>query len=150
MDFNLIGSSVAIVIYLIFGGIFTGVSLFGIIRGIRSRDWTLVEGKVLGTEIKRDSDGDYSTELICCYDVDGQVHQVTETFTFTFPTKENAIRVQEKYPNGMPVPVWHDPTHPATAVLKQGSRWGQWFWLVIGLGLLALALAIGMKWVMVQ
>src|ERR1700730_12025014 len=125
------------------------VALFGLylfIKGVRnvqmasaSSRWPTTSGKVVHSEPTREVTEDdkngssvtFSTTTTIQYTVDGQDYTTSLLHfgqTLGSSDKSEAALLRLRFPEGKPVTVSYDPSHPATGVMKPGVH-AEAFWL---------------------
>jgi hypothetical protein len=78
-------------------------------RGVRSRTWPSVVGRVIEARSVEDSDGQWSVEVTFAYSVGGEHFRGEETIHLSWPTHDRAREVLAGYPRGGEIDVWYDP-----------------------------------------
>ena len=125
------------------------VALFGLylfIKGVRnvqmasaSSRWPTTSGKVIHSETTREVTEDdkngssvtFSTTTTIQYTVDGQDYTTSLLHfgqTLGSSDKSEAALLRLRFPEGKPVTVSYDPSHPSTGVMKPGVH-AEAFWL---------------------
>jgi uncharacterized protein DUF3592 len=133
---------------LVVGLVIGGLALRSLARGVDSRTWPTVEGRITSGSLDQDSDGGYFVRLAYEYVVEARTYTRREDVTLSFPrTRAKASGVLERYTVGGPVEVRYNPSKPSSAVVRPGVRWSTWLWLVIAFGTLLLGSGVLQGWV---
>lgn len=126
---------------------------YGVHRGLDTRSWTPVEGRVVTPRVRRDTtrgavvtdeasrerQSTYLLELTYGWSAQGRQHVGSRvslgagSTVSRHPDRAAAEAAALAYRPGAPIPVYHDPADPAEAVLEPGLGWP--FPAVLGLGL---------------
>jgi hypothetical protein len=118
----------------------------------RTRRWRATHGVVNSTRIETFEGSDtpqYRFVIAYDYLVDTRTYEGSQTFlgstAMAFPHREQAEKLQRRYPPTARVPVYYDPVDPRRAVLERGIHWSIWLLLLVGLVFLA-----GLGWDLVS
>ena len=117
-----------------------------------SQSWLETEGEVVTTRIEDRHDTverrtEYKAVIEYRYTVDGVTHEGsrwTVGGSRTSPSEGTIQGVLSEYPVGRKVRVYYDPERPDSAVLHRGDA--KRAWVVIGLGIVALAIGFLALW----
>jgi len=146
---------IAMILFLIVGGIFTGVGYFMMLRPEMEVGSRFVEGTctVLGKELiseksssKRSRRSDktvYRPEFHIRHEVGGETYEVRthRIVKSSSSGKTSEEKTLARFEVGKTYPCWYDPTDPSRVVLEKGVSTGSW--LFTGLGVLVLLIGVG-------
>lgn len=118
-----------------------------LMEGYASLDWPTVAGEVVAAEASPIIDAKvgpgWRIGVNYQYAVDGTLHQndrLRHDRRLRGMTREEAEQKLERFRPGQPVDVHYDPDRPSHSVLMAGPDQGAWFGLLVGLGMMAIAL----------
>jgi hypothetical protein len=139
--FFLFGGMAAIGAFLI------GLSIRNWMRGAASGSWPTAQGRILRSFVlvqKDRSRQSFTPQVEYEYFVEGVVYRATrlrygQSGTWTRAQSERSIA---PYPAGGQAPVFFNPAHPADAVLRRGTSWGNAGVALAGCVFLGVALSV--------
>ena len=135
----------AFLFMILFGAVWTAISVFLIVRSRRSESWPQAAGTVEFAEVRRMESGNASTSpgySVTCqpyikyrYSV-GTVSYENATYALAaLPWTADpapAAAILKGYPVGGQVPVFYDPSNPQNSALVRGGSKGNWYFLLLG------------------
>ena len=153
MPIELFLSGLAVVL----GGLITREQALFLLRGVASRAWTPVPGRVIESGPVRslipsgEGRGRWypnGVRLAYEYTVRGERFVGRQsTWRGYWPTLGNVVRRAHRYPVGNEVTVWVDPDQPRRAVLEPGVGLMNVVGTMLGLGLLSLGVyTLATRW----
>lgn len=124
---------------LLFGMVFSGVGIWGIVRSAPTKSWPSTEGAIDESRVEAvGRAGPDEVYLRYSYSVEGQAFTGKRISYMLLISDAHAHRLVSEYSSGMRVRVYYDPAHPARSVLQPGGMGTAAVFLLAGLGLLGL------------
>ncbi len=113
---------------------------WGILQNARqSESWPTTSGQIIYSDVResRDNEGttSYYADIEFTYVVGDQRYTADKVSfgEYGSGTRRHAADIVARYPQGMAVTVYYDPTAPETAVLEPGVTWSSYLVLIIGM-----------------
>ena len=126
-----------------FATMMTAEQVAALDRGLRSRGWPTVHGRVVDETVltmRWQFGWAHSPAVRYEYEVGGEVHRA-HTVSYRGPIfRRAAQRTLDRYRPGQRVTVYYDPRNPARAVLEPGSSFGGFVRVLVSVGILGLGL----------
>ncbi|MFQ5470807.1 MAG: DUF3592 domain-containing protein [Gammaproteobacteria bacterium] len=99
----------------------------------KTRQWPKVQGKITESRMKTDA-GDMMPHIVYSYVAGDQQYSHELQFqSSTSLTPEFANNYLAKFPEGMDIDVYYDPSSPDNATIEPGMAKGDWMIFVIGI-----------------
>lgn len=137
---------IAAALILIMGIVLVQDRIRLLMEGYASLDWPTVTGEVVAAEASPIIDAKvgpgWRIEVDYQYAVDGSVHhndRLRHDRRLRGMTREEAEKKLERFQPRQSVDVHYDPDRPSHSVLMAGPDQGAWFGLLVGLGMVGIA-----------
>jgi hypothetical protein len=126
------------------GGAFTAGQLRLLWRGLQSRSWPSVQGRVVASSVLVDADPrthfhGYGARIVCSYRVRGEGREAKALDFHSFSSElERVYARTRRYAAGSAVTVWYDPMEPSRITLRPGVGVGPVLGALAGVAVLAM------------